>query len=93
MRRVFAEPAPRTTLVLVGMVAAGVVGMVLSWRGVAATLDVWLQVPFVLSGAFVSVGLIGAGVGLLSIQFDRQDSADERADLDDVIRAVEHLPS
>ena len=84
-------PVQRTTAVLLAMAVAGFVAIILSWRGSAATLDVWLQLPFLMSGAFVGAGLIGAGLGLLSIHLDRAEAAEESADLDVLIQAVEHL--
>jgi len=79
------DPFVQVILVLVSLAVAGVVALVLSWRGAAATLAVWIQLPFVVSGAFAAIALIGTGIGLLSIHLDRQVAADEQAVWDDIV--------
>jgi hypothetical protein len=85
------DPGRRTTIVLVALCLAGVVALFLAWRGAAATLGVWNQVPFVLSGAFGGVALLGAGGGLLAIHARRREAAEERAYLDELILLAERM--
>lgn len=86
-----ADPVRRTTFGLVGLLAAGFLAIFLAWRGAAATLDVWVQLPFLVSGAFCGLALIGAAAGLLSTHVDRQHAAEEREALDQLIDIAEKM--
>jgi hypothetical protein len=86
-----ADPVRRTTAGLVGLLGAGFVAIFLAWRGVAATLDVWVQLPFLVSGAFCGVALVGAAAGLLSTHLDRQHAAEEREALERLIDIAEQM--
>lgn len=79
------DPFTRAALVLLAVAIAGAVVLGLAWRGSAATLDVSIQMPFFVSGAVAGVGLIGVGIGLLSVHLDRLDAAEEQAILDDMV--------
>lgn len=85
------DPFVRVTLVLLGMTAAGGVALGIAWHGAAATLDVWTQVPFVVSGGVAGIALIGTGLGLLTIHLDRRAAADEAAILDDAVHDAADL--
>jgi uncharacterized membrane protein HdeD (DUF308 family) len=64
--------------VAAGLVLAGFVAFALGWRGAAATLDVPVQVPYIVSGGLVGLALIVAGVVLVLVQLGRREAADER---------------
>lgn len=81
----------RIGLGLVAMAVAGAVGLAVAWRGVAGTLDVWVQVPFLASGAVGGVALAGAAIGLLSVHTERQSAADERDALDNLVHEAADL--
>jgi len=87
-RPVGAGPWVVSLVVLAGGVVAGFVAMVLGWRGVAGRTAVAEQLPYLLSGAFGGVALVGVAVGLLVIQTRRRAEALRRADLRRVQRAV-----
>jgi hypothetical protein len=78
----------RVCAVLVGIAATGAAGLVLAWRGSAATLDVWYQMPFLASGAVGGAALIGTGIALLTVHLDRQNAADEQAVLEEIVHAA-----
>ena len=61
-----------------GLVLAGFVAFALGWRGAAATLDVPVQVPYLVSGGLAGLALILAGVVLVLVQLGRREAADER---------------
>lgn len=79
--RVLRDPRVSTTLVLATLAVGGFVGIALGWRGAAATLFVVLQLPWVVSGAFAGVALLGAALALLMTHLDRSEAAAERAAL------------
>lgn len=79
------DPGVRAIGVLCAVAAAGLVGLYLAWRGVAATLAVWEQVSFVASGVFGGMALTGTALGILSIHLRRRSAAEERAALEELI--------
>lgn len=85
MKRAFANPAAPSLLLFAGMVVAGFVAMLLSWRIAARTLDVADQLPAMLSGGVGGLALVVIGTGLFVAQMGRLSAADDRADLDDVL--------
>jgi hypothetical protein len=88
MRAWVRDPGLRAVGVLAAVAVGGLAGLVLAWRGAAASLDVSVQVPFVVSGAFGGIALTGASLALLAIHLDRRATAGERAVLDDAIAEV-----
>lgn len=72
------DPRLSTSLVLASAVVAGLLLLAQGWRGLAATLVVSLQLPYLVSGAVAGVALLGAALGLLRIHLDRVEAAEER---------------
>ena len=89
--RVLRDPRVSTTLLFAGLVVAGFAVLLLGWRGVAATLYVVLQLPWVLSGAFAGMAVIGAGLALLVTHLNRAEAAAERAQLAELQREALRL--
>jgi cyanate permease len=79
--RVLRDPRVSTTLAFAVLAAAGLMLLALSWRGVAGTLFVVLQLPWVVSGAFGGMALLGLSLGMLVVHLDRTEAAAERASL------------
>lgn len=97
MLRPLADRGIQASLVLVAIAAAGLVGLGLAWRGGAATLGVYTQMPFVVSGGIGGVALTGAFLGLLAVHRERRAAATERLWLEAAIATAteiaEKLPS
>jgi hypothetical protein len=91
--RVLRDPRISTTLVLATLGVCGFVGIALGWRGVAATLYVVLQLPWLVSGAFAGVALLGAALALLMTHLERTEAAAERAALAELQRDALRLLS
>ena len=89
--RALRDPRVSTTLLFAGLVVAGFAVLMLGWRGVAATLYVVLQLPWVLSGAFAGMAVIGAGLALLVTHLNRAEAAAERAQLAELQREALRL--
>jgi len=85
------DPGLRAIGVLIALAAGGLVALVLAWRGVAATLDVWIQLPFVMSGVFGGVALTGAALAVLTIHLGRRSAAEERDLLEELVEAFSEL--
>lgn len=76
--RTLRDPRVSTTLVLAAVVVAGLLLLSQGWRGVAATLFVPYQVPYLVSGVIAGVACAGAGLALLRVHLDRTEAAQER---------------
>jgi hypothetical protein len=68
------------------LVVAGFIALFLAWNGAASRDFVEGQLPYLLSGGAVGLGLIGAGLTVVNIQSRR---ADQDAMLDRIERLFE----
>lgn len=84
MRRL-ADPFVASVVALTALAAAGLVVVLLAWRGVANVATVSDQVPFLVSGAIAGLAMIGFAAGVLMIQHRRYLEAQRRADFEAVI--------
>ena len=91
--RILRDPRVSTTLVLGAVVVAGLLLLSQGWRGVAATLVVPYQVPYLVSGAIAGVACTGAGLALLRVHLDRTEAAQERRETAALQREVLRLLS
>lgn len=85
------DPGVRATAVLVGLAAVGFVMFGLAWRGTARTVYVPLQMPWLVSGAFMALALLGFALGAWSIHLSRRDNAAHRAAFEDFVRETAEL--
>ena len=58
------------------LVVAGFVALFLAWNGAAGKDYVEGQLPYVISGGMVGLGLIGAGLTVINVQARRADQAE-----------------
>ena len=84
--QVVRDPRIRTTLILGAWVALGLGIVVGAYWGTADLGLVVYQLPYVLSGAIGGLALVGIGLALLSVHFDRVESIEERRELAEVQR-------
>ena len=91
--RVLREPRIATTAVLVAALAGGFILVWLSYSAVASLGLVPFQLPYVVSGGFVGLALIGSALALLSIHIDRVEAAEERRQLAELQREALRLRS
>ncbi|MGH9275206.1 MAG: hypothetical protein ACRDZU_11225 [Acidimicrobiales bacterium] len=75
----------------VALVVVGVIAIFLAWNGAAGVDHVEGQLPYLISGGLVGLGLIGAGLATVNVQARRQDSAEVLARLDEIAEALHHL--
>jgi hypothetical protein len=80
-----ADPIVASAWVAGALGLVGFVVLALGWRGAAATLDVPVQVPYLVSGGIGGLGLVIAAAALLNTQVSRHLAAQERARLDALI--------
>ena len=90
-RRPFVDPLLVSVAVLVLLAAAALAAVGLGWKGAAATLDVSVQITYIVSGVFGGVALLAFALGLLRVQTRRRRAAHRRAELDRVVVAAAQL--
>jgi hypothetical protein len=77
----------------VALAVAGVIALFLAWNGAAGVDHVEGQIPYLISGGLLGLGLIGAGLTVANVQARRQDSTEVLARLDEIAEALHHLAS
>ncbi|MDP1819692.1 MAG: hypothetical protein Q8K58_07320 [Acidimicrobiales bacterium] len=70
------------------LVVAGFIALFLAWNGAAGLDHVEGQIPYLLSGGLVGVGLIGAGLTVVNVQSRRQDHAELLGKLEELVEAL-----
>ncbi|MGH2784148.1 MAG: hypothetical protein ACRDJ1_02695 [Actinomycetota bacterium] len=85
VQRSLRDAFTRSVVLAVGLIAGGFVAIALGWKGVAASLLVAEQLPYLLSGGVGGLALIVAGAGILTVQVNRYWNARERTRLDLVL--------
>lgn len=78
--------APQRLLAL-GLALAGVVALVVGWIGVSTKVEVWEQMPYLMSGGFGGAILVGLGIAV----YVSHEHAEDRRQRDLLARRVEHL--
>jgi hypothetical protein len=74
--------------VVVALAVAGLIGVAVAWRGLAASAVVALQLPYAVSGGVGGLALVGFALGIASIQASRRAAAVERAEFGRVVDAA-----
>jgi len=77
----------------VTLVVAGAIALFLAWNGAAGVDHVEGQLPYLISGGLIGLGLIGAGLTVVNVQARRQDSTEVLARLDEISEALHHMAS
>ena len=72
------DPRVSTTGVLLAALSGGFVAIWLAYRSVAGIGLVPFQLPYVVSGGVVGLGVVGSALVLLSVHIDRVEAAEER---------------
>lgn len=78
--------APQQLLAL-GLAVAGVIALVVGWVGVSTKVEVWEQMPYLISGGFGGAILVGLGIAV----YVAHEHAEDRRQRDLLARRVEHL--
>lgn len=71
------------------LVVAGFVAVFLAWNGAAGLDYVQGQVPYLISGGLVGLGLIAAGLTVVLVQAHRRDTEVLAARLEELLDAVQ----
>jgi hypothetical protein len=90
-RRSWADPFVVSVVVLLLIAAAGLAAVGLGWKGAAASLNVSVQITYIVSGVFGGVAVLAFALGLLRVQSRRRRAARRRAEVDRVVVAAARL--
>lgn len=85
------DPARRASWIGLALVVGGFVLLGVAWSDVAPLLEVYLQVPYAVSGAVGGLALLGTGLALLTAQVSRVLGAMEHQENDEALEAVRDL--
>lgn len=85
LRRYAADPLTRSIVFAGALIAGGFVAIGLAWKGVARSLIVAEQLPYLFSGGLGGLALILTGAGIIAVQSSRYWNARERQRLDLVL--------
>lgn len=92
-----AERRPRQIVVNMGqfggklaiaIVAVGLLVIGFGWNGAAGTPNFIAQMPYLLSGGFLGLGIVAVGAALMVTQSHREDRARLEAKLDELVEAL-----
>jgi hypothetical protein len=90
-RRAVADPYVVSVTVLGVLAAAGLVAIGLGWKGAAASLNVSVQITYIVSGALGGLAVLAFALGLLRVQMRRRRAASRRGEFDRVVVAAARL--
>lgn len=85
------DPARRATWIGITLTITGFALLGLAWSDVAPLLEVYLQVPYAVSGAIGGLALLGTGLAILTAQLSRVLGAVEHRETEEVLEAVRGL--
>ena len=74
MRRALRPESPAPTIAGLVVTGLGFVIILVGWAGLANETAVALQLPYVVSGAVVGLGLIVVGLTIVTVQYKRRDA-------------------
>jgi hypothetical protein len=72
-----------------GVIGLGFLALYLGWNGAANKACVDCQIPYLLSGGALGLGLIGTGIGVLLVQNAKRNRLGLEQKLDALIEAME----
>ena len=75
------------------LVVAGFIALFLAWNGASGIDYVEGQLPYLISGGLVGMGLIGAGLTVVNVQARRADQAALISKLEELFEARQETPS
>lgn len=75
----------------VAVVAAGFILIFIAWGKVAGTLNVGVQMPWIVSAGFTGLGLVLVGIGIANGAVRHQDSAERERQLGEIRDALVQL--
>lgn len=89
--RLLRPGSPLPTYAGLALCVLGFVLLAYSWGKVAGEVEVWRQMPYLVSGGFTGLGLVLVGVTLVNIAAKRADAAARERQDDQLAEALREL--
>ncbi|HEX9889403.1 MAG TPA: hypothetical protein VGA69_07980 [Nitriliruptorales bacterium] len=86
-----AAGAPAWTWLGVAIAVAGFGLLAVAWGQIAGEIQVYRQVPYLVSAGLAGLGLILVGVGVVNIAARHADAADRDRQIDQLVSVMEEL--
>jgi hypothetical protein len=90
--RALTDPAsllPTYAGVIIALVGFALIGF--AWSKVAGLVDVWRQMPYVVSAGLPGIGLVMTGLVIVNVSSRRQDGAERARQMDTLSEALRDL--
>jgi hypothetical protein len=90
--RAITDPAsllPTYFGVIVGLIGFALIGY--SWAKIAGLIDVWKQMPYLVSAALPGLGLVMTGLVIVNVSARRQDGAERARQMATLTEAMRDL--
>jgi hypothetical protein len=84
-----ASPMPTCFGVVVALAGFGLIGY--AWSQIAGLVDVWRQMPYLVSAGLPGLGLILTGLVIINVSARRQDSAARARQMETLTEAMRDL--
>lgn len=85
LRNRLRDPVAVIMIAGVALVYVGFMAFAIGWHGAAATLDIPLQMPYLVSAGLGGAALIALGLGLCNLYGSRRETAREMVRLQDLL--------
>lgn len=92
LSRALRPSSPVPTFVGLGLAGVGFVLILVSWARLADETAVALQLPYVVSGAVIGLGLIMVGLAVVTVQYKRRDAEVLHEQLDELNAVLNQRP-
>lgn len=83
--------APAWTWLGIAVAAAGFVLIAIGWGQVAAEIEVYRQLPYIVSAGLVGLGLVLVGLAVLNISSRQRDAIERDRQIDELVRVIDEL--
>jgi len=83
------SPAP--TFIGVGLAILGFVLIMIAWGQVAGEINVYLQIPYIVSAGFTGLALVMVGLTVVNVAAKQRDAVDRDRQMDQLVSILEEL--
>lgn len=87
------KPLYRPIVLLAGLALIGAAAIFWSWRSVNGTSAVPFQLPWLMSGGAIGLGIIGMALASWSVHLERREDMETRRQMGEVMGLVAQMKS
>jgi hypothetical protein len=86
-----AGDSPALIWIGIAIAAAGFILIGVAWSQVAGETQVYLQLPYLVSGGLVGLGLIMVGVTVINVTAKRRDATERERQMDQLVSILDEV--